>query len=99
MAGSIEELAKYRYERGIEELQNAMEMREHADYEDFFVASRKDAEQQVGRAEEFLDYVKVYLEEKQVLEQNPQNRGNLFRCQSWIKMLQLYFLVYTITQL
>ena len=133
MAGSIEELAKYRYERGMEELknakevmssgsyklalnrsyyaifhamrainvldeldsskhsgviahfnqyhvktgdfdkraskiiQNAMEMREHADYEDFFVASKKDAEEQISRVEEFLECVKGYLERKQVL--------------------------------
>ena len=133
MAGSIEELAKYRYERGMEELknakevmssgsyklalnrsyyaifhamrainvldefdsskhsgviahfnqyhvktgdfdkraskiiQNAMEMREHADYEDFFVASKKDAEEQICRAEEFLECVKGYLERKQEL--------------------------------
>lgn len=133
MAGSIEELAKYRYERGVEELQNAkdvmrsdsyklalnrsyytifhamravnvldefdsskhsgviehfnqyhvktgdfekraskiiqnaMEMREHADYADFFVASKRDAEEQISRAEEFLDCVKAYLERQQVL--------------------------------
>ena len=133
MAGSIEELAKYRYERGMEELQNAkevmesgsyklalnrsyyaifhamravnvldefdsskhsgviahfnqyhvktgdfdkraskiiqnaVEMREHADYEDFLVASKKDAEEHICRAEEFLECVKEYLERKQEL--------------------------------
>lgn len=133
MAGSIEELAKYRYERSLEELQNAkevmrsgsyklalnrsyyaifhamravnlldefdsskhsgviahfnqyhvkngdfekraskiiqnaMEMREHADYEDFFVASQKDAEDQISRAEEFLGCVRDHLERQQVL--------------------------------
>ena len=130
MAGSIEELAKYRYERALEELknakdvfeagsyklalnrsyyaifhairavnvldefdsskhsgviahfnqyhvktgefektaskiiQNAMEMREHADYDDFFVASKKDAEEQISRAELFLGYVKAFLMKK-----------------------------------
>ena len=39
-------------------IQNAMEMREHADYEDFFVASKKDAEEQISKAEQFLGYVK-----------------------------------------
>ena len=48
-------------------IQNAMEMREHADYEDFFVASKKDAEEQICRAEEFLECVKGYLERKHVL--------------------------------
>lgn len=133
MAGSIEELAKYRYERSLEELQNAkevmrsgsyklalnrsyyaifhamravnlldefdsskhsgviahfnqyhvkngdfekraskiiqnaMEMREHADYEDFFVAYQKDAEDQISRAEEFLGCVRDHLERQQVL--------------------------------
>lgn len=132
MAGSIEELARYRYERGVEELQNAknvlatgsyklalnrsyyaifhamravnvldefdsskhsgviahfnqyhvktgdfdkqvskiiqnaMEMREHADYEDFFVASKKDAEDQVSKAEELVECVRKYLVQKQV---------------------------------
>ncbi len=67
MAGSIAELAKYRYERALEELKNAMEMREHADYEDFFVASKKDAEEQISKAEQFLGYVKVFLEEKNII--------------------------------
>ena len=34
-------------------IQNAMEMREHADYEDFFVASKNDAEEQISKAEQF----------------------------------------------
>ena len=29
-------------------IQNEMEMREHADYEDFFVASKKGAEEQIS---------------------------------------------------
>jgi len=44
-----------------------MELREHADYEDFFVASKKDAEEQIRRAEQFLEYVRVYLANKSVL--------------------------------
>lgn len=133
MAGSIEELAKYRYERALEELknakdvfeagsyklalnrsyyaifhairavnvldefdsskhsgviahfnqyhvktgefektaskiiQNAMEMREHADYEDFFVASKSESEEQITKAELFIGYVKDYLNNRNVL--------------------------------
>lgn len=48
-------------------IQNAMEMREHADYEDFFMASKKDAEEQISRAEEFLGCVREYLERQHVL--------------------------------
>ena len=48
-------------------IQNAMEMREHADYEDFFVASKKDAEEQISKAEQFLEYVKVFLDNKNAI--------------------------------
>lgn len=48
-------------------IQNAMEMREYADYEDFFVASKKDAEEQISKAEQFLGYVSVYLMSKHIL--------------------------------
>lgn len=48
-------------------IQNAMEMREHADYDDFFLASKTDAEEQMSRAEQFLGYVKVYLEDKEII--------------------------------
>ena len=48
-------------------IQNAMEMREHADYEDFFVASKKDAEEQLSKAEQFLEYVKVFLDNKKAI--------------------------------
>lgn len=48
-------------------IQNAMEMREHADYEDFFVASKKDAEEQISKAEQFLEYVKSFLSDKEII--------------------------------
>ena len=49
-------------------IQNAMEMREHADYEDFFMASKKDAEEQINKAEQFLGYVKLFLSDKKIIE-------------------------------
>ena len=49
-------------------IQNAMEMREHADYEDFFVASKKDAEEQINRAEQFLGYVDVFLKDRGIIQ-------------------------------
>lgn len=133
MAGNIRELAKYRYERALEELQNAkqaynagsyklslnrsyysifhamrsinsldefdsskhsgviahfnqfhvktgefekeaskiiqsaMQMREQADYEDFFVASKADTEKQIKDAERFLVLIREYLLEKGIL--------------------------------
>lgn len=48
-------------------IQNAMEMREHADYEDFFVASKKDAEEQISKAEQFLEYVKAFLGNREII--------------------------------
>ena len=48
-------------------IQNAMEMREHADYEDFFVASKKDAEEQISKAEQFLGYVECFLKDKNII--------------------------------
>ena len=45
----------------------ALSMREHADYEDFFVASQKEAQQQAEFAGQFLQQVKKYLEGKGVL--------------------------------
>lgn len=61
MAGSITELIASKI------IQNAMEMREHADYEDFFVASKKDAEEQISKAEQFLGYVESFLKEKEII--------------------------------
>ena len=48
-------------------IQNSMEMREHADYEDFFVASKKDAEEQIERAEQFVGYVTIFLKGKNII--------------------------------
>lgn len=45
----------------------ASENREKADYLDFFVASKSEAEKQVGRAEEFREYIGKYLEEKGII--------------------------------
>lgn len=49
-------------------IKNASTMREHADYEDFFIASRQDAEEQIQRAQRFLSMVKDFLTEKQILQ-------------------------------
>lgn len=44
----------------------AMEIRQKADYEDFYIASRKDAENQVKSAENFAELVKQYLVSKNI---------------------------------
>lgn len=133
MAGSINDLSRYRYERSLEELENAKilfetgkfklalnrsyysifhgmravnvlddfdsskhsgviahfnqyhvkegdfpkeaskiiktssEMREHADYEDFFVASRQDAKEQIEKAERFLGFIFLYLHSRNIV--------------------------------
>ncbi len=45
----------------------ASENREKADYLDFFIASREEAEKQIQRAENFLESIKLYLTELQIL--------------------------------
>lgn len=48
-------------------IKSLSEMCEHADYEDFFVASRQDAEEQILKAEHFLQLTKSYLILKGIL--------------------------------
>lgn len=45
----------------------ASENRERADALDFYVASRESAERQIERAEIFLDWVREYLQQKQII--------------------------------
>ena len=45
----------------------ASENREKADYLDFFIASKDEAERQIVRAEEFINVIKTYLESEKVL--------------------------------
>mgnify|MGYP003259606921 FL=1 len=45
-------------------IRTSSEMREHADYEDFFVASRQEAEEQVQKAQKFHEIITSYLQEK-----------------------------------
>ena len=45
----------------------ASENREKADYLDFFIASKEEAERQIVRAEEFINVIKTYLEREKNL--------------------------------
>ena len=45
----------------------ASENREKADYLDFFVASKSEAENQIKRAEQFTDQIKAYIIDKSIL--------------------------------
>lgn len=45
----------------------ASESRESADYLDFFVASKEDAEKQINRAEQFLVWIEEYLKDKKII--------------------------------
>ena len=49
-------------------IRTASENREKADYLDFFVASREEAEKQIERAKEFTNTIRVYLQEKGIIE-------------------------------
>ncbi len=46
----------------------AYEKREEADYLDFFVASKDDAESMIEKAEEFLKWIEQYLRNKDVID-------------------------------
>lgn len=48
-------------------IRTSSEMREHADYEDFFIASRQDAEEQVEKARIFFQFITAYLQQKGIL--------------------------------
>lgn len=76
MEGSIGDLARYRYECSIESLEDARIMYENgryknalnrADYLDFFVASKSEAEQQIKRAEDFHTWIYEYLKTKNII--------------------------------
>lgn len=45
----------------------ASENREKADYLDFFIASREEAEKQIQRAEQFLAHIEKYLHNRGIL--------------------------------
>ena len=48
-------------------IKEASENREKADYLDFFIASKDEAERQISRAEKVIDYIERYLREARVL--------------------------------
>lgn len=43
-------------------LQSAFQIRNSCDYDDFFIASKQDAEEQYQRASEFCERIRIYLE-------------------------------------
>lgn len=47
-------------------LQTAFQIRNSCDYDDFFIASKQDAEEQYQRAIEFYQVIKKYLEEETI---------------------------------
>ena len=48
-------------------IREASENREKADYLDFFIASKEEAEKQIKRAEEFVEVIEAYLKGKGVV--------------------------------
>ena len=48
-------------------IKSASGERESADYLDFFIASKADAEEQIKNAEVFINYIKKYLIEKEII--------------------------------
>ena len=49
-------------------IREASEKREKADYLDFFIASKDEAEKQVNRAIKFIEYIEAYLIKEQIIE-------------------------------
>lgn len=49
-------------------IRSASEMREQADYEDFFIVSKQESEEQVRAAQKFYEEIKEFLINNQVLE-------------------------------
>lgn len=45
----------------------ASENREKADYLDFYIASREEAEKQIQRAETFLGYIEAFLRDEKII--------------------------------
>ncbi len=45
----------------------ASESREKADYLDFYVASKEEAEKQIARAKNFSEYIRKYLSERDII--------------------------------
>ncbi|WP_026523032.1 HEPN domain-containing protein [Butyrivibrio sp. VCB2001] len=50
-------------------IRSASENREKADYLDFFIASKEEAEKQIERAERFSSAIKKYLTDRNIIEQ------------------------------
>lgn len=48
-------------------IKNSSYLREKSDYDDFYIASRHDAEEQIENAKEFLENIEVYLKGKGVI--------------------------------
>ena len=48
-------------------IRNASELREQADYEDFYEASQEDAADVFEQASRFISLVETYLQEKSIL--------------------------------
>ena len=66
MAGSLTALSAHRFGRAREELQTA-ELREQADYEDFYEATQEEAAEVFMQAERFIAAVESYLREQKIL--------------------------------
>lgn len=49
-------------------IRHAMDLREQADYEDFYLASRQDAEEILEKTKEFLLNVEEFLKDKGVFD-------------------------------
>ena len=59
MEGSLKELAQYRMQRAKE----ISYLREKSDYDDFYIASKDEAKNQLENAEDFLKKISEYLDE------------------------------------
>ena len=69
MAGSLRELSAHRYGRakGTKIIRNASELREQADYEDFYEATQEEAAEIFAQAFQFISVGEDYLQRESIL--------------------------------
>lgn len=65
MEDSLRELPRYRMERSLSQIiKSTSYLREKADYDDFYLASKVEAEDQLKNAEVFVGVIKQYIQKE-----------------------------------
>ena len=62
--GTQKDLVLYRINAAKEDLQSAKILRHASDYDDFYIATKEEADEQIVIAEEFIQMVEAYCKNK-----------------------------------